>query len=309
MTCLSKIVKAIAVVDDRPRAKKTFADLIEAELDHMPVIKKQLFNYHDNPYADQELVLPEKQGYIDELNRVKVEIAQAKAELRSLGRMIDDTYTAQEAIANGSEIKDPQQIAAIAQAEAERLMSETRDNVMAMMAAYEEEGKKSAEEARNAGYLEGFDRGFAEAQAEFVSQNNPKIQELESLLEQVSSYREEQVAQNERELVNLVMTVSAKVVCHEIKEDSRAIVQMLYDILDHNRREESIRITVSQDLMPVETKASTEIKKLITQTAPNALIYVDDEAEDGTCIVETDKGITDISVKTQLENIKEMMLS
>lgn len=311
MTSLSKIVKAIAVVDDRPLVKKTFADVIEAELNNMPVIKKQLFNYRDNPYTDPELVLPDKKGYIDELNRLKIEIAQAKAELKSLGRDIDKINSdAEEFEAEfEAESEDPAEIARAAQAEAERMLRETRENVQTMMAAYEEEGKKLSEEAKNKGYLEGFEQGFAQAQGEFKNQNDPKTRELDDLLEQVSNYREEQVAQNERDLLELVMTVSRKIIGREIKEDPRAVVTMLYGVLDQNRREEHIRITVSPELMPVEAKASAEIRKLITQTAPSALVYVDEDAEEGTVIVETDNGITDMSVKTQMENIKEMLQS
>lgn len=317
MTSLSnKIVKAMAVVDDRPPIRKTLADVIEAELNNIPVIKKQLFHYRDNPYADPELLLP-KQGYIDELNRLKVEIAQAKEELRKLGLDIDklneppeETEPAEsEAEAEIAEAEDPAEIARIAQAEAERMLRETRDNVQAMMAAYEEEGKKLAEQAKSNGYLEGFNEGFAQAQSEYKEQNEPKARELEALLETLSNYHEEQLAQNERHLLDLVMTVARKVVNREIKEDSRAVVTMLYDVLDRNRREEDIRITISQDLMPVEAKASAEIKKMIAQTAPSALIYVEEDADEGTLIVETSGGITDLSVNTQLDNIEEMLLT
>lgn len=304
MICLSKVVKSISVVDDRPPVKKTFADAVEMELPKMTVIKRRLFDYRENPYADETLTLPDKQGYLDELNRVKCEIAQAKAELRSLGRQVGEAI---EEIENKAPDDTTSHHTLLAQAEAERLLAETRENIQNMMAGYEEEGRKMAEEARNKGYLEGFDTGFAQSLSEFKEQNNHKVQELENLLEQISAYHEEMVAQNEKDLMQLVITVCEKIIGHEIKNDPRAVVSMLYQTLDQNRREESIRITVSEDLMPAEAKASAEIKKIITQTAPNALIYVDEEAGDGTCVVETDKGITDLSVRTQLLNIADML--
>lgn len=306
---MSKVVKAIAVVDDRPPVRKTLAGAIEAELNNIPVIKRQLFNYRENPYADPELVLPDKQGYIDELNRIKVEIAQARDELRVIRGDLDNAVNGQ--VLEELEITsdDPAEIARIAQAEAERMLRETRENIQAMMAASEAEGKRLAEEAGNNGYLEGFDKGFAQAQNEFIEQNNPKTRELERLLEEVSNYSEEQVAQNEQDLLNLVMTVTQKVIGREIKDDPRAIVTMLYNVLDQNRREENIRITISPELMPVDAKASADVKKLITQIAPNAMVYVDEDMDEGTVVVETDDGITDMSVSTQLQNIKEMLQS
>lgn len=311
MICLSnRIVKAIAVVDERPQTPKTFADLLEVELPHMPVIKRSLFSYTDNPYTDPNLVLPDKQGYIDELNRIKVEIAQAKAELRSLGRMYDEDDETEEAADTAeeqSDAPDASQHAMRAEAEAERMLQETRENIAKMMAAYEEEGRKMNEQAKNDGYLEGFDKGFSEAQKEFVEQNNPKVQQIDNLLEKISEYHEEMLAQNEKDLLSLVMTVAQKVIGRELQTEPRTIVNMLYKVLDENRREENVRITVSPDLMPAEAKISAEIKKLITQTAPNALIYVSEDVDEGTLAVETGGGITDLSVETQLDNIKEML--
>lgn len=303
---MSRIVKSIAVVDDRSNQKKTSAQTIEAGMGNKPVIKKQSFSYHENPYADQKLFIPNKQGYIDELNRVKVEIAQAKAELRSLGRQVDEAV--EERDNQVPELaEDGNRGAVIAQAEAERLLRETRTNIEAMMENARAEGQKLAEEAANNGYLDGFEKGFAQATSEFKAENDPKIKQLEELLEKVSVYYEEMVAQNENELLELTMTAAKKIVGHEIKSDSRTIVTMLYQLLDQNRREESIRITVSPELMPAEAKAGAEVKKLIADIAPCAMIYVDEDAGEGTCIVETGKGITDLSVSTQISNMKDIL--
>lgn len=308
MISLSKIVKSVSVVDDRPPERRTLANVIEEGLPKMSVIKRDLFEYRENPYADPTSALPDRQGYIDELNRVKVEIAQAKAELRSLGRLIEETVEEQNLAAGApQDTMSGAEGLAIAQAEAERLMRETRENAEAMMEGYRTEGQRLAEEARNRGYLEGFDQGFAQAQEEFRAQGEPRMRELASLLEQISNYREEMIAQNERELVELVITAAEKIIGREIKNDPRAVASMLYKTLDANRREEDIRITISPELMPADAKVGADLIRMITQIAPSASVQVDEEAEAGTCFVETGKGITDISVKTQLKNIEDIL--
>lgn len=304
---MSKIVKSVSVVDDRPPAQKDISNAIETELKRMPVIKRQMFSYRRNPYADQTLALPDKKGYIDELNRVKVEIAQAKAELRSLGRQVDEALQQREEREDDALEELSTRNMLVAEAEAERLIAEAKENIANMMADYEKEIRRMAEEAKNNGYLEGFDKGFAQAQDEFRKQCNPKIRQIDNLLEQISAYMEEMIAKNERDLLDLAMTVSEKIIGREIKDDPRAVVTMLYQTLDANRREENLRITLSPDLMPVEAKVSAEVRTLITQTAPNALIYVDEDVGDGHLAVETGKGITDMSVKTQLDNIAAML--
>lgn len=308
---MSKIVKSVAVVDDRPVTRKTYASQIEENLDKIPVIKREIFTYRENPYADQTLVLPDRQGYLDELNRLKIEISQAKDELRRLGYELDEGRFEKkkeaEAPAAQYRTEDLHDYTQDAQEEAQRLLMETKRNIDVMTQAAGEEGRRLAEEARNNGYLEGFDQGFSQAMAEFKTTHEPQAIELERLLEQISNYHDEQVAVNERDLTSLAITVAQKIIGQEIKADPRAVTGMLFQTLDANRREESVRITVSPDLMPVEAKVSAEVKKLISQIAPGAVIHVDEETGSGTCVVETGKGITDLSVDTQLDNIKMML--
>jgi flagellar biosynthesis/type III secretory pathway protein FliH len=254
--------------------------------------------------------MPDKNGYLDELNRLRAEIASAKAELRSLGRLFEEEEETPELDETeaADEIELQERRAKYAREEADRLLAETKTKVAEMQAYTDQECKRLLDEARSTGYLEGFDKGFAEAQAEFSAENNPKIKELESLLENVSSYHEEMLSQNERQLVELTMAVCEKIIGREIEADSRAIVTMLYKVLDENRREKNMRITVSPELLPAEAKVAADIRKLIAQTAPDALLTVDEEASPGTLVVETSKGITDLSVDTQLSNIKDMLL-
>lgn len=308
---MSKIVKSVAVVDNRPSSRKTFADQIEENLDKTPVIKREIFSYRENPYSDQTLVLPDRQGYLNELNRLKIEISQAKDELRRLGYELDEGRfeKKKETEAPAAEYRqdDFHDYAQDAQEEAQRLLMETKRNIDIMTQASAEEGRRLAEEAKNNGYLEGFDQGFSQAMDEFKSVHGPQAKELENLLEQISNFHDEQVAVNERDLTSLAITVAQKIIGQEIKADPRAVTGMLFQTLDANRREESVRITVSPDLMPVEAKVSAEVKKLISQIAPGAIIRVDEDTEPGTCVVETGKGITDLSVDTQLDNIKMML--
>jgi flagellar assembly protein FliH len=303
-------VKPFAIVDDTKRKSGLGAfEQLQAAIPQMSVIKRGLFDYRKNPYADETLAMPDKNGYLDELNRLRAEIAAAKAELRSLGRLFEE----EEALpGDDTEIADEIELqerrAKFAREEAERLLAEAKAKVAEMQAYTDQECRRLMDEARSTGYLEGFDKGFAEAQAEFTSVNNPKVRELESLLENVSSYHEEMLSQNERQLVELTVTVCEKILGREIEADSRAIVTMLYKVLDENRREQNMRITVSPELMPAEAKVAADIRKLIAQTAPDALLTVDEEAPPGTLVVETSKGITDLSVDTQLNNIKDMLL-
>jgi len=315
MISLSRIVKSISVVDGRTH---TPVDGVLPEFDRVPVIKPGTFSYRHNPYADDTLFVPDKNGYLDELNRIRVEIAEAKTELRGLRRKTEEALIEEELEKERLELErqereeERQREIALsnipaAKEEATRILAQAQENAAVMTAQAGAEAIKMKEEAENHGYLEGFEKGFKQATGEFIAENNPKMKELDHLLEELSNYREEMIARNEKDLLDVVFTVAEKVVGYEIKSEPRSVVSMLYKTLDDNRREEYIRITISPDLMPVDAKISAEIKKRITDTAPNAMLYVESDEPEGTCYVETDKGIIDLSVKTQLDNAKKLL--
>ncbi len=307
MRCLSNIVKPFAIVDDTTKQKRGLEADAQAALAGMSVIKRNYFNYRRNPYLDESVLMPDKDGYLDELNRLRAEIAEAKAELRGLGRFFESEAQAENPAAQTNAGERERDNSAV-NAEAERILENARQEAAEIRALAIIENKRLAEEAGSNAYLEGFDKGFKEAQVEFAAQHNPRIREIENLLESISGYREEMLSQNERQLVELTVTVCEKILGRELAADPRAIVAMLYKVLDENRREQNMRITVSPELMPAEAKVAADVKKLISQTAPGALLTVDEEAGPGTIVVETGKGITDLSVDTQLKNIKDMLL-
>jgi flagellar assembly protein FliH len=300
---LSNIIKPFSIVDNTSGPVDSSA-VFELELVKRPVIKRNYFNYSKNPYADETLLMPRKDGYLDEINRLKVEIAEARAELRSLNRLLDED------IPEGADIDEAElnlKKAHQARAEAEQLLEEAKRQAGELLKEAQAEGRRITEEAKSGGYLEGFDNGFAQAQNEFITENNPKLMQLADLLEAVSGYQEEMIAENERQLTELVITVCEKIIGRELESEPRTVVTMLYRVLDENRREEDIRITLSPELVPAEAKAAADLRKLITQIAPGAMLVINKEAPPGTAVVDASRGITDLSVKTQLENIKEML--
>ncbi|MCL2033868.1 MAG: FliH/SctL family protein [Oscillospiraceae bacterium] len=312
---MSRIVKSMSVVDDRARMS---AHELLPEIDRMPVIKPGAFSYHHNLYSDETLFVPDKNGYLDELNRIRVEIAEAKNELRKLKGKTEEALIEQEREKERLKLEKQEREEArqreialsnvpAAKEEAARILAESQESAAAMILQAEAEGSKIKEDAQSHGYLEGFEKGFKQATDEFTAENNPKMKGLDDLLEELSNYREEMIARNEKDLLDVVFTVAEKIVGYEIKSEPRTVASMLYKTLDDNRREEYIRITISPDLMPVDAKISEEIKQLIISAAPQAMLYIESDESDGTCYVETDKGITDLSVKTQLNNARKLL--
>jgi len=297
MSSLTRIVKSSAVVDDRcPKAAESSH---EATKKSLPVIKSRVMNDGWIPESMQPLRV--KQDYQDELNRLKVDIAQAKAEIKSYTRELEavqkEIELAQEFLGSGDEsVQRARAMQEKAVAEAEEIIEQAKRR-----------GAEISEEMGNQAYLEGFNKGFEEAKSEYIGQNQPQADQLADMIERISEYEKEQIEQNQRQIVDMVMGISQKIINREVSTDPKVVVDMLYETIDDNKREEFIKITLSSDLMPVQAKAKKEIRELLMGMGAKIDVYTDDDMPPGGCVVETPKGFIDIGISTQLDNISEVL--
>ena len=294
MSLLTKVVKSIAVVDDRPPPGMKPATGIPPP-PAATVIKRNAATAPEAPWKDAPRP---RQGYVDELNRIRVEIAQAKAELRTIRRELEEAVknaAAAQAASNtdteNADIAKAGQLE-LARQEAEQILENARAEAAAIH-----------ESAQNQGYLEGFSKGFDEAKAEYTAENGPAVHRLQQMLEALGDYQHQLVEESESGLVDLAIGIARRVIGRELSTDPTVVTDMLYGVLDANRREEFIKISIAKDLMPVEAKASEEVRTLLMRANANVQLLADIDLEPGGCVVETPKGYTDVSISTQLNNL------
>jgi flagellar assembly protein FliH len=303
-------VKSIAVVPGE-RTKDNHALKPDTK-----VIKR---NYAGNPAfqvsTDYRSLAP-KDPYLAELNRIKVEIEEARAELRhlrgELERPAEPRETAgedgaEEAAAEEADAPMVELVAKFDEREARELIQAAEQDAKEIHAQAVLEAQRITQQAQNDGYLEGFNKGYEEAAAEFKRANDPQAERIADLVEDLSEYEQKRLKQNEKELVELTLAVAAKVIGQELAANPGAIVNMLTETVRQNHSEEYVRITLAEDLLPVDVKASAEIKELLLGLGANVSVLADSKAAPGAVQVETPKGIIDLSVDTQLKNIRDIL--
>lgn len=304
MSLLTNIVKSFAVVDKRNNKHEDIPLFATAG---RPVIKNRVVQ-NGLPVIKRDAP-GTKQGFIDELNRLRVEIAEAKAQLRTLKGELGE--------AKERKKNPPRGAGAEAQAgeggdqsrldEARRLKDEAEAQAEQIILQAQTDGKLLAEQARQDGYLEGYSAGFEQARQEYVEENAPAAQQLQEMLCRISAYEQKKIQENEAAMVDLIIAVAEKVIGREVRADPRAVADMLRELLEENRREEYIKITVARDLMPVSAEATAEIRGLLGSMGANITVNVDDMLVPGGLLVETAKGLTDVSISSQLNNLAQAL--
>ncbi len=301
MSLLTRIVKSSAVVDSRSEGDERPPAASPPPVTAGGVLKRQVL---EGDVSFRRVVpLPTKDTYTDELNRLRVEIKQAKEELKALGRDIDAARQADAEAANlrdaaGADLEE-------AEISAVQIIRDAEKRAKKLLETAAAEAAEAAEEARNNGYLEGFQKGFDEAGAEFEGEYAPKLALLEDALDRLSDLEREAVGRHRDNMVALALTAAGKIVGRKLAEEPGAVAELLRELVAENVREEYVKITLSPDLMPVQARAGEKVRALLMGLGANVTVVTDIQLPDESITVETPRGVVDVSIATQLNNLQK----
>jgi flagellar assembly protein FliH len=132
----------------------------------------------------------------------------------------------------------------------------------------------------------------------------PLLRSLQEGVLQLKNLRQETYVRIEKEVVNLALAIAKKVICREIKMDSKVVVAVVREALAKVAEPGRIRIKMN----PAELKFINETKTHLSDLSQH-LDHIVFEAEDGIssggCIVETDLGEIDARIEQQLQTVEE----
>ncbi|MDR2908269.1 MAG: hypothetical protein LBU86_00095 [Oscillospiraceae bacterium] len=291
-----RIVKYAAVVEDSAGTGPQKAPPPEPA--RAGIIKKQFMER--GALTAPGPAMPARDAYLDELNRLKVEIKQKEDELKALGRDIDSAGKARAADAFSVEA---------AEATASDIMARAEFKASQIISDAGQEGVLLREQAKNDGYLEGFSKGYEEAVREFREKNEPVAVELSDMLDGISDYYRNMLAGQGKDMTRLSIAVAEKILGQAFEADQTLAAAMLRGIIEEHSREEYIKVTLSPDLAPIRAKAGDKVRALIESMAKNVTLSVDRDAPPGTAVIEMPGGLVDASIQTQLDNLTQIIQS
>lgn len=292
---MTKIVKSMLVVDERTpdRAVGWTPQLSGTIIKGRP---------HPGSVAIMPPHLPVQDEYIDQLNRLRVEIRKAEEELRNLNAQIKEAKDCQaRQEASTAQLWNIEAEMAVmierAKVEAEEILGDARAT-----------GIQMAEEARNNGYLDGFSRGYEEAGQDFHKEYDPKMVMIADILDRLSDYEAQVLRDQQEDLVELAITVARKVIGQTLKADPATVAELLREVVENASGEQYVKVTLSPDLLPIQAKAAEQVRKLLTDMGAEVTLITQQGLEPGSALVETPKGVVDVSIETQLNNLKDAAL-
>jgi flagellar assembly protein FliH len=163
--------------------------------------------------------------------------------------------------------------------------------------AYEEQRKASANLIRDEGVAE----GLARREAEFAAVNLQAREGISSALRDFASARECYFHAVEGEVVALALAVVRKVLRREAQVDPLLLSGLVRVALEKMTASHTVRMRVH----PTQVAAWREYFAQHSDLAISPELSGDETLEQYRCELETDMGVTDLSLETQLKEIEQ----
>ena len=194
---------------------------------------------------------------------------------------------------------DPQEELERARAEAEEILADAKAEKERLLEQAKAEADAVREQAKEQGRQEGYAEGSRNAQAEYRAMQ----EQLEHESAQRQAEYEEQLRQLEPELVDVILSVVSKVTCVMAEEKKDIILHLIENALERVESSRQFLIHVSKEDYPFVLEHKENLLSGLPQNTEMDIIK-DVTLAQTQCMIETDGGVFDCSLGTQLEGLK-----
>ncbi len=178
-----------------------------------------------------------------------------------------------------------------------------------------EEAEKIRVRAREEGHKEGYDAGLKEgyqkAYEDHMAELNLRLEEfqadIKTTIEAVTIGKDKILEKYIDDLKKITLTIAEKVIQTSLKSSGEIIKRMIVTAAGKLKKTQWVKIYVTQKDAGMMIQGDVGLLNELSHISGNIKIIAMDHAEDGTCIIELPEEIIDVSVNTQLENIKGIL--
>ena len=198
-----------------------------------------------------------------------------------------------------------------AKEEARQIIMKANQVAESMIAEANLEKSKAVEAGYQEGYETGYREGFVKADRE---QNRMRMElkeefrrEIEEAVASVEHAKEKSIKLYLDELKDCVIAVAEKVIHISLKSSGDVIKRMLIAETEKLKKKVWVKIYMDKTDYDMMIEADGDMLGELTRLSDNIKFVVMNKENSGNCIIEMPEEIIDISVDTQMENIRELL--
>lgn len=191
--------------------------------------------------------------------------------------------------------------------EAEQLRAEAREQIEAWWAERRTEDEAVREEARQAGFEQGFHEAKQHAVEAVRTEYAAAIDEASQTIRLALRTKQDLISEAEPFLIDLSCAIAEKIIGRQLELQPEWTIDLVKRQLSRKREKGVISLCVSPSRFPSIQEWRDELK-LALDSQSDLQILPDPSVQDDGCVVRSDLGSIDARIDTQLTEIKTALL-
>lgn len=199
----------------------------------------------------------------------------------------------------------------------EKMMEQAVMKARSILLKAKEEAISIRKKAYEDGYLQGMEKGCADGQEKAYNEQKKAIAgEYDLVLKKtaecaadIEEAKEKVLEQYMDDLKNIALAIGEKIVQTSLKSSESVVKNMILAATERLKRSAWAKIYVadSGNEKGMNIQGDADFLEELSHISDNVKVIVMEDVPPGTCIIELPQEVIDISVPTQLENIKEII--
>ena len=188
--------------------------------------------------------------------------------------------------------------------ELEKSVEDAQRQIEQLKVDWENEREQLKEEAYREGYEYGVDQGHQDA-LEQMQQSIQLANEITSL-SKVNS--DKYLASQERVILELSVAIAEKIIGEELKQTEEVYLSMIRRAIKEAQETDEIKLYISPKYFELVSSNRDELETLFPPDIP-FLIFANEDFADEECYIETNHGRIEVTIDTQLKELKKQLVA
>lgn len=189
-----------------------------------------------------------------------------------------------------------------AELQAKALLEDAEREIAQKKNSWEEERLSLMSEAEDEGFAAGLKEGRVEGKKEYSS----LLEQANMLIQQAGERHDAIVRSSEETIVELAITCAERIVGSELSGSIDAFLGIVKQAVAEVKEQPEIFLYVPPDQYGFVVAQQEELH-MITRSKARLTVYVDEDAQPFSCIVETPFGRVDASLDQQLKELRSIL--
>lgn len=185
----------------------------------------------------------------------------------------------------------------------ETLIEQTKAEVIEAKENWETEKQQYINQAQEEGYKKGFDLGKQES----INQYKTLLTEANNIVKSATTDYHATIEQSDETILELAIRVAEKIIKKELRENPELFNSIVSTAIKEIKDQSSLTIYVHPSNYELVIQQKDEIDRLVGKDI-NVSVYINEDLNEDSCLIEHPFGRIDASVDTQLQELRRILL-